>query len=134
MSFNISKKAVSATTFLHLLDPATDEKLYDTDEQGNKVPVGINLFGKASAQYRQALSQLSKKGLLRKNKPQSFEVNVEDSTEILVAISQSSNLNIDGVPVNDAKSFLTLYNEPTLFWVKEQVQATLEDTAAFIQK
>ena len=134
MSFNISTKAVSTTTFLHLLDPATDEKLYDVDADGNKSPVGINLYGKASAQYRQALSQLSKKNLMRKNKPQSFETNVDDNNEILVAISQSSNLNIDGVPVDNAKTFTKLYDEPSLFWVKEQVQATLDDTAAFTQK
>jgi hypothetical protein len=53
MTFNIKSKAISDATFLHLRDVATDEKLYDEKDQ----PIGIDMYGKASKQYRQALSQ-----------------------------------------------------------------------------
>lgn len=130
MAFNITSKAVSETTFLHLRDPATDEKLFD--EAGNKV--GIHLYGKASKQYRQALSELSRKGLQRKNKPQSFETNVEDNVSILVAISKSGeNFDYNGDALDTAAAFTKLYSDSTLFWLKDQVQETLEDTSAFLK-
>lgn len=130
MAFNIKTKKVSDTTFLHLRDPSTDEKIFD-----NGAPVGIHLYGKASKQYRQALSELSRKGLQRKGKAQSFETNVEDNIGILVSISQSvENMDADGKPIMSAEDFKELYSDPSLFWIKDQVQETLEDTSAFLQK
>ncbi len=130
MAFNITTKKVSDSTFLHLRDPATDEKLYDED--GNKV--GIELYGKASKQYRQALSELSRKAVQRKNKSQSFETNVEDNVGILVAISKEAvNMDYNGEALDNAASFTKMYSDPTLFWVKDQVSEMLEDTAAFLK-
>lgn len=132
MSFNIKAKALSETTFVHLRDPATDEKLYD---EATGEAVGITIYGKASSQYKQALSALSRKNLARKGKPQSFETNMEDNIEILVTISkEAKNLDIDGVPVATAAAFKALYSDTELFWVKDQVQEALEDNAAFTQK
>ncbi len=131
MAFNIKSQAVVDTAFLHLRDAVTDEKILD--ETGK--PVGIELYGKASKQYRQALSELSRKALQRKNKPQSFETNVEDNVGILVSISKKAvNMDYEGKPIDSAAMFTTLYSDPTLYFVKDQVQEFLEDTAAFTQK
>jgi hypothetical protein len=131
MSFNIATKIVSPTTILTLTDPETGGKL--VDDKGEVA--NIELYGKASKQYRDALANLARKTQIRKNKAQSFETNVEDNVEILVAISKTSNLTLaDGTPVTTPAAFKSLYSEPGLFWIKDQVQDTLEDTAAFLQR
>lgn len=131
MAFNISSKVVPDTTVLHLVDPVSDAKLYDEDGAA----VTITIYGKASKQYRDALAALNRKNIARKGKPQAFETNVEDNVEILVSISKTSNLALgDGTPVTSPSAFKALYNDPGLYWIKDQVQATLEDTAAFLQK
>lgn len=130
MAFNITSTKVVDTTRVHLVD-ANDEKLYD--DKGNKVE--IEIFGKASKQYRQALSALSRKNVLRKGKTQSFEVNIEDNVELLVAISKTSyNLEMDGVVVDTPAAFKALYSDPSLFFIKDAVQLALEDNANFTQK
>lgn len=134
MSFNITTKAVANTTTLHLEDPSTGEKMYADEAQTQ--PLTIELFGKASKQYRTALSALSRKSLARKGKAQSFETNVEDNTEILVAISKvAKNFDMgDGVAIDNADAFRKLYSDPSLFWIKDAVQAELENVEAFLQK
>lgn len=130
-NFNIQSRAVAASTFLQLTDPSTDEKLVDD----NGAAVGINLFGKASKQYRAALGELSRKNMQRKGKTQSFQVNVDDNTDLLAAISDSAvNFDNGGETIVGNAGFVKLYSDPSLFWIKDQVQAALEDTAAFTQK
>lgn len=129
MALNITSVAVVETTRLHL-ENAVGEKLFD----GAK-PVEIELYGKGSKQYRNALAALSRKNTQRKNKPQSFDTNVEDGVEILVTISKTShNLEIDGVAVTTPEAFRKLYSNPQLFFVNDQVQATLDDNSNFLQK
>jgi hypothetical protein len=131
MAFKISSKAVQPVATLHLVDPETDTKLYDDNGEA----VVIEVYGKASKQYRDALAALARKHLMRKGKPQSFDTNIEDNVEILVAISKTSNLELaDGTPVTNADAFRKLYSDASLFWIKDQVQELLEDTAAFLQK
>lgn len=131
MAFNIATKVVNPSVVLHLVDPETDTKMYD--EKGEAVV--IEIFGKASKQYRDALGALSRKTLARKNKPQSFETSIEDNVEILVSISKTSNLALeDGTPVTSPAAFKELYSNPGLYWIKDQVQEKLDDTAAFLQK
>lgn len=130
MAFNITSAAVVETTLVHLVD-ANDEKLYD--EAG--AAVMIEIFGKASKAYKNALSELSRKNLQRKGKPQSFSTNVEDNIELLVAISKTShNLEMDGEAVDSPAAFKALYSNPHLFFIKDAVQAALEDNANFLQK
>ncbi len=130
MSFNIKSASTSVkdSTFLHLRHPATDEKLMDGDN-----PVGINLYGKASKQYKQVLSELSRKTAMRKGKPNSFEGNVEDNVSILVAISKEGvNLDYNDVALDSPEAFRQMYSDSSLYWVRDQVQDMLEDTAAFL--
>lgn len=133
MSFNISTKAVSDTTVLQLRDPVSDAPMFA--DEAETQPLTIEIFGKSSKQYRAALSALSRKSLARKNKPQSFETNIEDNTDILVAISKkANNFDMDGVAIDNAEGFKALYSNPALFWIKDQVQEELENVEAFLQK
>lgn len=130
MSFNIKKRALSETTFVHLCDPETGVELFDDDKQA----VGITICGKASAEYRDAIAELSRKGLTRKNRPQSFDTQVKDNVDILVSISKSATFEYEGVAVDTAEMFNKLYSDRTLFWIKDAVQEALEDAANFTQK
>lgn len=133
MSFNISKLAVTDTTTLQLVNPATEVKLYA--DEAETLPLEIVMYGKSSKQYRAALSALSRKGLARKGKPQTFETNVEDNVEILVAISKkANNFDLNGAPIDNPEAFRELYSDNSLFWIKDQVQAELENVEAFLQK
>lgn len=130
MAFNITTTAVVETTRVHLTD-ANDEKLYDE----NGAPVEIEIYGKASKQYRQALSELSRKSLQRKNKPQSFATNIEDNLDILVAISKAAhNFDMGNGPIDTPEAFKALYSDSKLFFIKDAVQSALEDNANFLQK
>lgn len=130
MALNIKTESIGETTRVHLVN-ANDEKLYD--ENGAKVE--IEIYGKSSKAYRQALSELSRKSLLRKGKPQSFATNVEDNIELLVSISKAAyNFDMGNGPINTPEAFKALYSEPSLFFIKDAVQAALEDNGNFIQK
>lgn len=129
MAFNIESAAVAETTRIHLED-AVGNKIFDGDK-----PVEIEVYGKGSKQYRNALAALSRKNTQRKGKQQSFETNVEDGVEILVTISKTShNLEIAGTPVTTPEAFRQMYSNPSLFFINDQVQATLDDNGNFLQK
>lgn len=133
MSFNINKKSISESTRLHLEDPETGLKMYADDAKTQ--PLEISIYGKASKQYRQALSDLSRKALARKNKSQSFETNVEDNIDILVAISiEAHNFTDDDAQINTPEAFRKLYRNNNLYWIKDQVQSALESDANFLAK
>lgn len=130
MALNIKKSGVVETTKVHLVD-AEGEKLFD--EEGNAAQ--IELFGKASKQYKQALSALNRKNIERKGKPQPYSVNVEDSIEVLVAVTKAAyNFDMGDGPIDTPAKFKELYSDPTLFFIKETVQEALEDNANFTQK
>ncbi len=129
MALNLKTVAVGDTTRVHLVD-ANDEKLYDDGK-----PAEIEIYGKASKQYRQALSALSRKNVLRKGKTQSFETNVEDNVDLLVAISKAAhNFDMGNGPIDSVEAFKALYSDASLFFIKDAVQAALEDNANFTQK
>lgn len=133
MTFNINKKSIAESTRLHLEDPETGLKMFADDEKTK--PLEISLYGKASKQYRQALSDLSRKVVARKNKVQSFETSIDDNVEILVAISIAAhNFSDDDNEINTPEAFRKLYSNPCLYWIKDQVQAALESDAAFLVK
>lgn len=130
MTFNIKTQSVVETTMVHLVDAAGD-KLYD--DKGNAVCVEV--YGKASKAYRQALSNLSRKNIQRKGKPTSFETNVEDNVELLVAISKAAhNFDMGDGPINTPAKFEALYSDPSLYFLKDAVQEALEDSTAFMKK
>lgn len=130
MALNLKQTSVLETAMVHLVD-AAGEKLYDED--GNAV--SIQIYGKASRQYKQALSALNRKNIERKGKPQTYTTNVEDSIEVLVAISKAAyNLTLGDEEIDTPAKFKELYSDASLFFIKDAVQEALEDNANFLQK
>jgi hypothetical protein len=82
-----------------------------------------------------SIVKLFRKALQRKNKPQSFETNVEDNNSLLAMISKKAvNFDYEGKAVDSHAMFVTLYSDPELYWIKDAVQSLLDDDSAFIQK
>ncbi len=130
MALNLKSTSVVETTRVHLSD-ATGEKLYD--ENGN--PAQLEIFGKASKQYKNALAELSRKSLARKGKPQPFSVNVADNIDLLVAITKAAyNFDVGNGPLTTPDDFKALYSDASLFFIKDQAQEALEDNGNFTQK
>lgn len=130
MALNLKSVAAVETTRVHLVD-ASGEHLYD--DAGNKVE--IEIYGKASKQYRQALAELNRKNIQRKGKAQPYSVNLEDSVEILVAITKAAyNLDMGDGPLETNDQFRALYSDTGLFFIKDAIQEALEDGANFLQK
>jgi len=130
MGINLNTLAVAETTVVHLTD-ANDNKLYFNDE-----PVTITIYGKGSKQFKQALSELNRKSLQRKGKPQNLAVIMDDNVDYLVAITkEASNVdNPDGTPATSEDDFKALYSNPKLFFIKDTIQAALDDNSNFTQK
>jgi hypothetical protein len=134
MAFNIKTKALNDRATLTLVDIETDLPLFADDAQ--KEPLQITLYGKASKQYKSALAKLSKKSQARKGKNPSFDESVADNNELLSAISKEAfNFDMgDGVAINTYEKFIELYSDASLYWVRDQASAFLEETEGFLQK
>lgn len=138
MSFELNTLAFHDTFALHLVHPVTQDKLYVKAKDGQDdetKPVTISLYGTASKQYRNAVTAMQNRQLRRqakKDKP-SAEVIREESVSLLVACAATStNLAHNGKPVIDSEGFRALFSDPTLSWVKDQVDEALGDTANFL--
>lgn len=133
MAFNISKLALADSFELKLLDPRTSETLVD-DETGK--PVTINLFSTSSKQYRNVVTGMQNARLKNEKAKLSAEKLREDSIEILVACSDSSDsLELDGLKFNavdNSAAFRKLYSAPEYSWIREQVDNALGDVSNFL--
>lgn len=124
--------ALKDTYVLELKNPVTEELLVDSDGE----PVTITLYGKSSKQYRAAITAMQNRELRRKAKKETAtaEQMQDESTNLLVACSADSTLEIDGVPVNDKESFKQLYKDSSFSWIRDQVDTALGDDANFLGK
>ena len=105
--FDLSTLAMRDTFFLQLRHPVTDEALTVKGENGEDLPVGIDLYGPSSKQYRNAIQSLQSRALRRQAKkekatPQQME---EEAINLLVAVSAGArNLGINASGLVDRKS------------------------------
>lgn len=132
MAFELSTLAVEDTYNLHLRHPVTDELLYDGDDQDK--PVTITLYGTGSKQYRNAVNAMQNRQLKRGKKQPSAEVLREEGAELLVACSAGAqNLSYQGKALDNDAVFRQLYNDPSLIWIREQVDSAIGDVANFLK-
>lgn len=132
MSFNLEQLALEDTSELHLTHPVSGEKLYADDAK--KKPVVVTLYGTSSKQYRDCMTALQNRALKRGNKKATAEQLREEGTELLVACSENiSNLVHNGAPVDNAEAFRSLYDNPKFSWLRDQVDAHIADTGAFLK-
>lgn len=132
MSFNLEQLAMEDSSELHLTHPVSGEKLYA--DEAKKKPLIVTVYGPSSKQYRNCMTALQNRALKRGNKKPTAEQLREEGTELLVACSgKISNLVINGAPVDNAEAFLSLYENPQFLWLRDQVDAHIADTGAFLK-
>lgn len=130
---NIESLALKDTTLLQLRHPVSDELLWEDKEQTK--PVGINLYGPASKQYRNAISALQNRQLRRGKKNVNAETLREESIGLLVSCSDSGvNLEYNGGKLDSPETFRDFYSDPKFAWAKEQVDNALGDPANFLDQ
>lgn len=130
---NIDSLALKDTTLLQLRHPVSDELLWEDKEQTK--PVGINLYGPASKQYRNAISALQNRQLRRGKKNVNAETLREESIGLLVSCSENGvNLEYNGAALDSADAFREFYSDPKFAWAKEQVDNALGDPANFLDQ
>ena len=131
-TFNIKSKSIQESSTLHLRDVETEELLYADEKQ--TIPLTISMYGKASKEYRQALSEMVRKNSTIKGTP-TFEQNVAANDRLLAKICiAAEGFDMGNGAINSFDKFLELFSDPALYWVKDQVSAHQEDVAAFLQK
>lgn len=132
MSFNLNKLALKETAIVHLTHPDSEEKLY-VDMDTKKDAVTVTISGTASKAYRQAILDMQNRSLQRGNKKVSAQVMREEGINLLVLCSvTSTNLEYNDEPVNTAEKFRELYSDPSLEWVKTQIDAALALSSNFL--
>lgn len=137
MAFNIKARALADTTVIILKDPDTEMELFADDEQTK--PLTIELYGRASKQYKNHMSGIMRKleANKRKNKQdnRSYEEMLEDSAELLSALTiKVTNFDYEGEAIVGKEMFKKLYLDPSLSWIGDQVTAALDDNGNFLQK
>lgn len=139
MAFNISTRALSDSTTLHLVDPETGAFMFA--DEAETQPLTIELYGRSSKQYRNWLAEASRKQEQEKKKNRgelkvkSPDEAIKDSAEFLAAVSiKANNFDMDGVAIDSKEAFKKLYSNPSLMWIGEQVVEALGDMANFLQK
>lgn len=126
--FSLDSLALKDTTELQLRHPVTEDLLFDGEK-----PVGIELYGTASKQYRNAITAMQNRQLRRGKQKASAELLKEESISLLVACSaRGINLEYDGKPLDNEDAFRSLYSDPRFSWVKEQVDEALGDVSRFL--
>lgn len=131
MTFDIASLGITESTVLHLLHPATEEKLYADKDQ--KEPITITVLSTASRAYRQAVNAMHNRTLKRGNKKASPDAQREEGIELLVSVCHSSeNLVYEGRPVKTEADFRALLSDDKMSWIKTQVDECLGNVELFI--
>lgn len=133
MAFKLDSKELNDTAVLHLKDPETGNEMYEDDAETK--PLTITLYGRGSRKYRDALAEVQRTALKRGNKKPSLQEQMDDNAKFLATVSKSAdNLELNGEALDSFDTFLALYTNPKLVWVREQADAFLQDTASFLAK
>lgn len=136
MAINLNSSAFSLvdSVFVQLKDPVTDSLLFS--DEAETIPAGIEVYSKASKQYREAINAMQNRTLKRQGKQVSAEVLREESTDLLVKCSvKAVGLEHNGTDeIDNAEAFRTLYKDPKIQWIRDQVDAALGSNDLFLQK
>jgi hypothetical protein len=133
MAFKLDTLAAAPTAFVQLTHPVTGVELFEDDACTK--PVGINVFGAGSVQYRNALNAMHRKATLNKKskKEQTLDEIRAEGVDLLVACSESAvGLEYKGKPL-DKEGFREIYSDPAYSWLREQVDTALGSQELFIK-
>ncbi len=134
--FDLDTLQIKDSVEVQLRHPATDELLYDKDEQGNDdktKPVQVVLWSTSSKPYRAAINAMQNRSLKRGKKQATAEVMREEGVKLLVAcVQRFDRLGRGGKPLDNEEAITALFNDDKFSWVKTQCDEQLGDIANFI--
>jgi hypothetical protein len=135
-AFNIKKKAVAATSFLHLKD-ADDLPMNTEPTDGSEPqPVGVTVYGPGSKEFQAAQTKVNNRAIARLQKrgkiEQSPEGKLKEQAEYLADITASfQNLDYDGKTGRELA--LAVYSDPSIGFVADQVAEHVKEWGNFSQ-
>lgn len=137
MSFNILSANLQLQDFttLHLCSPADGSPLFADEAQ--TLPLEIDLYGKASREHRQWLTQAMRRSEAEqrsKKKKTADELLTENAKFFATMTKAIRNFDMDGRALNSKEAFEALYATPSLLWIGEQVAEKLGDSESFLQR
>lgn len=134
---DITKKAVAETSILHLRS-ADDVLLYDDGADGkpdHSKPVTIELYGPGSKPYNAAKSKAANKMLEKLRRKSKVELTAEEQDEQqmeqLIACTIRFNHIEHPSGATGENLFRAVYSDPTLGFIRDQVQAHIGDWGNF---
>lgn len=129
--FDINSLAIQESTVLHLVHPATGEKLYA--DKAEKQAITITVASTSSRAYRQAVNAMHNRTIKRGGKRLTAEQQKDEGVELLVACCISSdNLTNAGTVVKTEAEFRALLSDDKMSWLKNQVDEALSNVENFI--
>lgn len=132
---DLSKLSFKETFSFQLKNPLTGDRLF-SDGDKNK-PMMVHLYSKASKQYNDVITEVQSRYLRRQNKKDTLTVHdlQRESVELLVrCTAKFENISYNGKECKTAQDFESLYTDPSVSWVKDQVNEALEDISNFLMK
>ncbi len=128
--FDLNTLAVKNTLVVELRNPETDEVIKD----GEGKTLSIELYSQGSKEYRSALNKLLNVSLKRGKKTPSAESFRDEQTDLLVAITVDVKNIIVGGKAITKDNVRDLYENSSLFWIREQVDAATQDISLQLGK
>jgi polyhydroxyalkanoate synthesis regulator phasin len=127
MAFEITSLKFKDTTDLVLLHPIDQSELID--DKGKKVI--ITVYGKSSKEFRNAASALSNRTLNRgkQGEEQARAALINFLTKCTASVS---NLTINGNEVKTESDIREMYEDESLSWIRDQVNAAITDESNFL--
>lgn len=127
---NLAALALVPTLFIQFTHPVTGELVFadgDTDK-----PVGVNVFGPGSKEYRAAQSAITNESIAAKRKKVTAEL-IERNAVELIARTTSEFVNFDyegkGASLETNRAF---YKDERFVHLRDQVQEKLGDYGNFL--
>ena len=130
MSDVLATLALKPTTFVHFVNPATDEPIYLALPEGHPKagepdldkPVGVNVYGPGSKEYRAAQTAITQENIDRKRRKVTADLIQKNAVELLARTTyEFVNFQYEGKTAG-LEACRAFYLDPRFTHLKEQVQ------------
>lgn len=138
---NIKKlSVVVALAFIHFRDPATDAPMFKTDDNGefvkdadgNKLPIGVKVYGPGSTQYRNAQAAIQTENIKAGKKGLTGNRIQRNETELLARTTvEYVNFDYEGASAS-YETNLKFYEDVEVAHLRDQVSEKQADYGNFL--
>lgn len=136
---NVAEAANKGAT-IELVSPYDGEKLTYEGEKGEERVMHLTVVGRDSDAYRKGFRQLVERRMKRQQKrgaaaTMSLDEIEQETADALAACVTGGKVFLDGKEVSVTQDVArTLFSEPGYVWIRNQVEAFMEDRANFLPR